>query len=151
MVPEEELLALKKAVVGNNLDVPYLFAKNDDKQTMPEFEREFQKPVLDLVPENIIPEDLGYCHEFMDQFTEKNDEIKEPEFHECLQLHTPENDQIVKDILSNANFTPQEVISAVKNIPNLKKLKGKVVANPFTKALTSAPIEMSRLDAKFLG
>ncbi len=46
MVPEEELLALKKAVVGNNLDVPYLFAKNDDKQTMPEFEREFQKPVL---------------------------------------------------------------------------------------------------------
>jgi hypothetical protein len=35
-------------------------------------------------------------------------------------------------------------------VGNLKKLKGKILQNPFITALTAPPIAMTRLDAKFI-
>ena len=61
------------------------------------------------------------------------------------------NEQIVKDIIEKGTgASEKEIIEIVKNVPNLKQLKGKVMQNPFLLTLTNPPISMSRLDAKFI-
>ena len=51
---------------------------------------------------------------------------------ECLEKLTPLNPQIVNDILEKGTTaTTEQIIEAVVNIPNLKRLRGKIIPNPF--------------------
>jgi len=77
--------------------------------------------------------------------------VKAADVQECLDEYTPENPQIVNDILEKGTEAKaEEVIEAVRKIPNLKRLRGKVPPSPFILALTTPPINMCRLDAKFI-
>lgn len=46
--------------------------------------------------------------------------------------------------------TPVQIYEAVKDVGNLKKLKGRILCNPFVKGLCEEPVSLNRLDAKFL-
>ena len=118
---------------------------------MKEFKAEFSKPILDLIPQELAPDALDELFEWTDEKVHKTGLIMRLDLEDCFERYTPVNEQIVKDIVEKGTgASEKEIIEIVKNVPNLKQLKGKVMQNPFLLTLTNPPISMSRLDAKFI-
>ena len=116
---------------------------------MADFAQEFCKPALDLVPDHLLYQDLAACFAFMDP--EKAGFIKEQDLLDNFEKHVPTNAELLEAVLAKGTEAPKDLVQdTIKSIPNLKKMKGRILPNPFIAALTQAPIEMSRLDAKFL-
>jgi hypothetical protein len=141
---------VKKAVVGNDIDLDQLISNYENAEIrVDEFTREFAKPLLDLVPDALITEDLRECFDYVDAI--KTGTITQPHLVDCFEVHTPENNIIEKDILEKGTIaTKEEVIEAVKKITDIKQFKGKVDPQAFIDTLTAPGIEMTRLDAKFI-
>jgi hypothetical protein len=95
MPPEEELLLLKKAIVGNDLDVAKIFNRYSDETTPEQFNNEFGRGNFDLVPELLTGEDLDEIHEFLDAMTDKNGTVKKADLDKFLDQYTPDNTQIM--------------------------------------------------------
>ena len=148
--PETIILKVKKAVVGNDIDLDDLYSNYENAEIhIDEFTREFAKLELDLVPDALITEDLRECFEYVDAI--KTGTITKPHLEDCFEMHTPENNIIEKDILEHGTpATTEQIIEAVKAIPDLKKLKGQIDPSALVDALIRPGIEMTRLDAKFI-
>ena len=115
---------------------------------------EFSRPILDLFPDLLNDTGLKKVFEFVDvKGVEeiKNDKINQKDLETVIKKYTPDNTQIVEDILEEGTkANKDEIEAAIKGIANFKKLRGKILANPFTTALTLPPINLTRLDAKFI-
>jgi len=149
MPPVDKLVKVKKAIVGNDIDLPHVLGEVE--QPFKAFQKAFARPVLDLVPEQLVTEGLQECFNFIDSITEKTETIKRAELQDCLGDYTPENEKIAEDIIEHGTKASKEdIIAAVREIPCLKELKGKVQVRALIDALTDKPILMSRLDAKFI-
>lgn len=106
---------------------------------------------FDKDPSDLKPADLKDCFQFMDGAKENSGTVRQTAFEECIDENTPKNEDIVKDILENGGKgTKADIVEALKAIPNIRPLKGKILVGPFVAALTKPPIEMTKLDAKFL-
>ena len=103
------------------------------------------------MPNALDKEDLKECHDFIDQFNDVSGKISEAELRTALDLHAPTNDEIMERILSKGTTaSPEKIYESIKDVGNLRKLKGKLLQNPFTAVLAAPPISMTRLDAKFI-
>ena len=136
--PEDELLLIKKATIGNALNLKNIFRKYENKQLKnKDFTKEYSRPELDLVPSQLKPNDLFEVFDYIDQLTEKNATMIQADLEESFKVHTPENAQIVDDILDKGTpATVPMIIEAVKGIKNIKKLKGLLEVDPFVEAMT---------------
>ena len=122
MVPEDELLAVKKAVVANDMDL---------EKVAEDFVKEMSKPIRDLVPDVLNKEDLADCLEFLTDSTDfykLYGKIKKEHIEKALEENTPDNMAIMDDIIKNGiEASLEEVQDAMRKSANLKKLKGKVL------------------------
>ena len=107
--PENELLALKKAVVGNEVDLTKVFSKNRNKVlSMPEFAKEFSLAKLDLVPRPLNQDDLNDIHDYADVCNKLSGTIFKPDLDIAMKNNTPTNEKIVQDILEHGTEATQE-------------------------------------------
>jgi hypothetical protein len=114
---------------------------------------EFSRPILDLFPDVLNDRGLGEVFAFADAkgAKGKNGKLLQGDLENTFKKYTPDNSQIVEDILDKGTYaTKEEIEEAVKGVANFKKLRGKILANPFITALTNPPVSLTRLDAKFI-
>jgi hypothetical protein len=128
------------------------FERCDNKEWQPkDLQSEFGNVSCDLVPRECTVQDLFDVFDFIDHNSGKTGKIKQEHIEDTFENFLPSSEVIMIDILEDGTEASREDIqNALRGIPNFKKLKGKIVQNPFVKVMISPPISMSRLDANFL-
>ena len=112
------------------------FERCENKEWHPkDLQNEFGQVNVDLVPRECSIQDLFDVFDFIDHNSAKNGKVKQEHIEECFEKYLPRNEQIVLDIYKSTEATHEEITNLLKGLPNFKKLKGKILQNPFVKVL----------------